>query len=184
VSEAGHQIEQRGLYGMLRGLWPEVRSDRQAERFWLERPHDHEVSIGPEDTLLLAPSAYVWPHVRVNCDGPWPLGLVFPVSSIAREARPRIPPARLVGMLRALADDTRLRALRLIAERPRSTQELAPLVGVSEAALSKHLRVLADAGLLERRREGYYVLYRLLPGQVAGLAPGLESFLHATDPVD
>jgi DNA-binding transcriptional ArsR family regulator len=184
VSEAGHQIEQRGLYGMLRGLWPEVRSDRQAERFWLERPHDHEVSIGPGDTLLLAPSAYVWPHVRVNCDGPWPLGLVFPVSSIAREARPRIPPARLVGMLRALADDTRLRALRLIAERPRSTQELAPLVGVSEAALSKHLRVLADAGLLERRREGYYVLYRLLPGQVAGLAPGLESFLHATDPVD
>jgi hypothetical protein len=32
VGEAGHQIEQRGLYGMLRGLWPEVRSDRQAER--------------------------------------------------------------------------------------------------------------------------------------------------------
>lgn len=181
VSEAGHQIEQRGLYGMLRGLWPEVRSDPQTERFWLERPHDHEVAIGPDDTLVLAPSAYAWPHVRVNCDGPWPLGLVFPVSSIAREARPRIPPTQLVGTLRALADDTRLRALRLIAERPRSTQELAPLVGVSEAALSKHLRVLADAGLLERRREGYYVLYRLVPGQVAGLTPGLESFLRSDD---
>jgi DNA-binding transcriptional ArsR family regulator len=178
VSEAGHLIEQRGLYGMLRGLWPEVRSDPRTERFWLERPHEHEVAIGPDDTLVLAPSAYVWPHVRVNCDGPWPLGLVFPVSSIVREARPRIPPARLVGTLRALADDTRLRALRLLAERPRSTQELAPLVGVSEAALSKHLRVLADAGLLERRREGYYVLYRLAPGQVAGLTPSLESFLH------
>ncbi|MDX3240876.1 metalloregulator ArsR/SmtB family transcription factor [Streptomyces sp. ME18-1-4] len=161
-----------------------MRSDRQAERFWLERPHDHEVVIGPEDALLPAPSAYVWPHVRVNCDGPWPLGLVFPVSSIAREARPRIPPAQLVGTLRALADDTRLRALRLIAERPRNTQELAPLVGVSEAALSKHLRVLADSGLLERRREGYYVLYRLLPGQEAGFAPSLESFLHAPDPID
>jgi DNA-binding transcriptional ArsR family regulator len=166
---------------MLRGLWPEVRSDPQTERFWLERPHDHEVAIGPDDTLVLAPSAYVWPHVRVNCDGPWPLGLVFPVSSIAREARPRIPPTQLVGTLRALADDTRLRALRLIAERPRSTQELAPLVGVSEAALSKHLRVLADAGLLERRREGYYVLYRLVSGQVAGLTPGLESFLRSDD---
>jgi hypothetical protein len=56
------QIEQRGLYGMLRGLWPEVRSDPQAERFWLERPHAHEVAIGPDDTLVLAPSAYVWPH--------------------------------------------------------------------------------------------------------------------------
>ncbi|MFF6803542.1 metalloregulator ArsR/SmtB family transcription factor [Streptomyces sp. NPDC012616] len=119
-------------------------------------------------------------------DAPWPVAggaqrpagrtlLVFPVSSIVREARPRIPPTRLVGTLRALADDTRLRALRLLAERPRSTQELAPLIGVGEAALSKHLRVLADAGLVERRREGYCVLYRLAPGQVAGLPPSLEA---------
>jgi hypothetical protein len=51
----------------------------------------------------------VWPHVRVSCDEPWPFGLVFPARSITREARPRIPPAQLVGVLRALADDTRLR---------------------------------------------------------------------------
>ena len=49
-------------------------------------------------------------------------------------------------MFRALADETRLQVLRLIAERPRSTQELAPLVGLSEAALSKHLRFLAEVG--------------------------------------
>jgi DNA-binding transcriptional ArsR family regulator len=177
VSEAGRQISEHGLYALLRGLWPEVRSDPEAGRFWLERPHEHEVAIGPEDRLVLAPSTYVWPHVRVNCDAPWPLGLVFPASSIVREARPRIPPAQLVGVLRALADDTRLRALRLIAERPRSTQELAPLVGVTEAALSKHLRVLAEVGLLERRREGYYVLYRLVPEQVAAVAPSLGAFL-------
>ena len=154
-----------------------MRCNPQDGRFWLERPHDHEVEIGPDDRLVLAPSTYVWPHVRVNCDAPWPLGLVFPASSIVREARPRIPPAQLVGVLRALADDTRLRVLRLIAERPRSTQELAPLVGVSEAGLSKQLRVLAEAGLLERRREGYYVLYRLVPEQVAAVAPSLAGFL-------
>ena len=177
VTEAGRQIAEHGLYGMLRALWPEVRCDPAAGRFWLERPHDHQVAIGPHEQLALVPSAFVWPHIRVNCDGPWPLGLVFPASSIVREARPRIPPVQLVGILRALADDTRLRALRLIAERPRSTQELAPLVGVSEAALSKHLRVLAEAGLLERSRQGYYVLYRLVPRKVAELAPSLEGFL-------
>ncbi|MFI2189889.1 DUF5937 family protein [Streptomyces sioyaensis] len=182
VAEAGRHIAERGLYALFRGLWPEVRCDPEAGRLWLERPHDHEVAITPGDRLVLAPSTYVWPHVRVNCDGPWPLGLVFPVSSILREARPRIPPAQLTGILRALADDTRLRALRLIAERPRSTQELAPLVGISEAGLSKQLRVLAEAGLVERRREGYYVLYRLVPEQVAALAPSLEGFLRdATD---
>jgi DNA-binding transcriptional ArsR family regulator len=181
VSEAGRQIESDGLYGLLQGLWPEVRCDAEQGRFWLDRAHDHEVQIGPDDRLLLAPSTYVWPHVRVNCDAPWPLGLIFPASSIVREARPRIPPAQLVSVLRALADDTRLRALRLIAERPRSTQELAPLVGVTEAALSKQLRALADAGLLERQRDGYYVLYRLVPEQIAALAPSLGSFLSPTD---
>jgi DNA-binding transcriptional ArsR family regulator len=186
VSDAGRVIARRGLYALLRGLWPEVRSDPGAGRFWLDRPHDHEVDIGASadigpgaaDPLVLAPSVYVWPHVRVNCDPPWPLGLVFPASSIIRESRPRIPPAQLIGVLRALADDTRLRALRLIAERPRSTQELAPLVGVTEAALSKHLRTLAEAGLLDRHRDGYYVLYRIVPDQVAALAPSLEAFLE------
>ncbi|MEU5209950.1 DUF5937 family protein [Streptomyces sp. NPDC020742] len=177
VTEAGRRIEEQGLYAVLRGLWPEVRCDPEGGRFWLDRPHDHEVVIGPQDRLVLAPSRYVWPHVRVNCDGPWPLGLAFPASSIVREARPRIPPVQLVGVLRALGDDTRLRALRLIAERPRSTQELAPLVGVTEAALSKHLRLLAEAGLLRRTREGYYVLYHLVPERVAALAPTLDAFL-------
>jgi DNA-binding transcriptional ArsR family regulator len=180
VAEAGRQIASVGVYGLLRGLFPEVRCDAVEGRFWLERPHDHEVTVGPGQTLVLAPSAYVWPHVRVSCDEPWPFGLVFPASSITREARPRIPPAQLVGVLRALADDTRLRALRLIAERPRSTQELAPLVGITEAALSKHLRALADAGLLERRREGYYVLYRLVEEQLDAVAPSLDGFLRDT----
>ena len=184
VSEAGRVIARRGLYALLRGLWPEVRSDPDTGRFWLDRPHDHEVDIGAGELLVLAPSVYVWPHVRVNCDPPWPLGLVFPASSIMRESRPRIPPAQLIGVLRALADDTRLRALRLIAERPRSTQELAPLVGVTEAALSKHLRTLAEAGLLERRRDGYYVLYRIVPDRVAALAPSLEAFLEQHAPGD
>ena len=177
VSEAGRLIRARGVFGLLSGLGPDIRCDREARRFWLDRPHDHEVEIGAEQQLVLAPSVYVWPHVRVNCDAPWPLGLVFPASSILREARPRIPPAQLTAVLRALGDDTRLRALRLIAERPRSTQELAPLVGVTEAALSKHLRALADAGLLERHRDGYYVLYRLIPQRVAAVGASLEEFL-------
>ncbi|WP_194903649.1 ArsR/SmtB family transcription factor [Catenulispora rubra] len=181
VIEAGRQVAEGGLYTLFRGLWPEVRSDPKAGRLWLDQPHEHEVEITPQQPLVLAPSAYVWPHVRVNCDGPWPLGLVFPASSIVREARPRIPPAQLTGILRALADDTRLRVLRLVAEQPRSTQELAPLVGITEAGLSKQLRVLADAGLVERRREGYYVLYRLLSDHVAALAPSLEAFLHDGD---
>jgi DNA-binding transcriptional ArsR family regulator len=62
-----------------------------------------------------------------------------------------------------LSDETRLHALALIAEKPRSTQELAPLVGLTEAGLSKHLRILADAGVVTSKRDGYYVLYSIAP---------------------
>ena len=78
---------------------------------------------------------------------------------MAREARPEPPPEELVGSMRALADPVRLRALRLLAQRERSTEELAPLLQIGEAGLSRHLRTLLAAGLVHTRRSGYYVLY-------------------------
>jgi DNA-binding transcriptional ArsR family regulator len=88
-----------------------------------------------------------------------------------------MPPHEALRGLHALADDTRLQALRLIAERPRSTQELAPLLGLSEAALSKHLRLLADAGILQTQRTGYYVLYRLMPEHVTAILDSVQAYL-------
>jgi DNA-binding transcriptional ArsR family regulator len=67
--------------------------------------------------------------------------------------------------------------LKLIADRPRSTQELAPLVGISEAGLSKHLRLLARSGLVQRKRDGYYVLYSIERGRIAPLSRALLEFL-------
>jgi DNA-binding transcriptional ArsR family regulator len=127
---------------------------------------------------VLSPSVFVWPHLRVNCDPSWPLALVYAAPALVREAEPRIPPAELLRILRALADDTRLRVLKLIAERPRTTQELEPLVGLSRAGLSKSLQRLAEAGLIVRRRDGYYVVYALAPGRLDALAAALGRFLE------
>ncbi len=178
IAEAGTHIATHGLYGFLQSLWPEIRTDQAAQRFWLERPHDHEVVIGPDEQFVLVPSVYVWPHVRVNCDQPWAPALVFPIAHLMRTAHPPLPPNDMLRVLRALADETRLRALRLIAEQPRSTQELAPLVGLSEAALSKHLRLLAEAGVLETQRTGYYVLYRLVPEQISAVMESVQSYFE------
>ncbi len=178
VAEAGVHIAVHGLYAFLQSLWPEIRTDQAAECFWLERPHEHEVVIGPDEQFVLVPSVYVWPHVRVNCDQPWPPTLIFPIAHLMQTAHPPLPPRDILHVLRALADDTRLRALRLIAEQPRSTQELAPLVGLSEAALSKHLRLLAEAGVLEAHRTGYYVLYHLVPEQITVVTESIHTYLE------
>ena len=177
VVDAGRTIASEGLYSLLRGLSPRLRVDPASEEFGLDIPHDHRVEITEADRLALVPSAFVWPHVRVNCDQPWPLSVIYPASFVVADARPRIPSADLVRLLRALGDDTRLRALRLIAERPRSTQELAPLVGISEAGLSKHLRQLAQVGVVTTKREGYYVLYSVDPDRLAPLSRTLLAFL-------
>jgi DNA-binding transcriptional ArsR family regulator len=140
-------------------------------------PHEHVVAIEPENRLVLVPSFYVWPHVRVNCDDPWPPGIVYPAPFAVAESRPAVPADELLHVLRALGDPTRLRALKLIAARPRTTQELAPLVGISEAGLSKHLRLLARAGVVESHREGYYVVYTLASDRIAPLSDALLRFL-------
>jgi DNA-binding transcriptional ArsR family regulator len=177
VSQAGRQIAEDGLYAFFLGLAPQLRVDAAAEEFGIDVAHDHRVAVGAEETLVLAPSYFVWPHVRVNCDRPWPLTLVYPAPFALGAVRRELPSGDLLRSLRAVADATRLRALRLIAERPRSTQELARLIGISEAGLSKHLRLMADAGLLSTKREGYYVLYSLVRERVDAVAAGLPAYL-------
>jgi DNA-binding transcriptional ArsR family regulator len=177
VTEAGHTIARDGVYALLAGLSRQLVVNPRRSVFGKDVPHQHRVEPDEDNPVVFVPSAYVWPHVFLNCDAPWPLAVVYPAPFVVREARPAIPSADLLRVLRALADDTRLRALQLIAEQPRSTQELAPLVGLTEAGLSKHLRLLHEAGILEARREGYYVLYSLVPERVEPLSQAVLAYL-------
>ncbi len=66
--------------------------------------------------------------------------------------------------LRALAEPARVSIVSLLAGRDDhalTTRELAPLVGLTEATVSHHLRQLAEAGLVDKHRDGARVLYRL-----------------------
>ncbi|MBF0817586.1 ArsR family transcriptional regulator [Microbacterium paludicola] len=73
--------------------------------------------------------------------------------------------------LDALGDPTRRRIIETLREGPRPVGELAADLPVGRPAVSKHLRVLADAGLVEHRSVGTRNLYALAPG---GLAPVQE----------
>lgn len=177
VEETGVRISDLGLFDVLADFRPQLQVEPEQRLVWMKLPHEHELTITPEEPLVLSPSAFVWPHVRINCDPPWPAGLIYPAPFVARDAGPKLPPGDLIRILRSLSDETRLHALALIAEKPRSTQELAPLVGLTEAGLSKHLRILADAGVVTSKRDGYYVLYSIALDRVAPLSAALLEFL-------
>ena len=174
IAAAGDKIARDGVYAFLVQLAPALRVDPVAQTFGLDVPHDHRVVLGANNPLLLVPSAYVWPHVRVNCDEPWPLVVAYRAPYLVERLRPDAAP-ELERSLQALGAPTRLRILRLVAERPRSTQEVASIAALSEAAASKHLRLLASAGLVTARREGYYVLYSLALEKIDAVADELRS---------
>ena len=67
----------------------------------------------------------------------------------------------LADRLQALADPTRLRILALLRLMELSVGELAQVLGQSQPRVSRHLKILADAGVLERRKEGSWVFLTL-----------------------
>jgi ubiquinone/menaquinone biosynthesis C-methylase UbiE/DNA-binding HxlR family transcriptional regulator len=67
----------------------------------------------------------------------------------------------LADHLQALADPTRLRILLLLRRMELSVGELAQVLGQSQPRVSRHLKILADAGVVERRKEGSWVFLAL-----------------------
>jgi DNA-binding transcriptional ArsR family regulator len=76
----------------------------------------------------------------------------------------------------ALADPTRLRMVELLAERERPAGELAEAFTVSRPAVSRHLRVLREAGLVRWRGEAQRRIYALDPLPLAELDDWLASY--------
>jgi DNA-binding transcriptional ArsR family regulator len=90
----------------------------------------------------------------------------------------------LVSWLRSAGEPTRLRLLALCSERDFSVSDLAQAVGQSEPRVSRHLRILCDAGLIARLRHGQWVHYRLVEeGPALGFVQGLLAQLDRGDPV-
>lgn len=76
----------------------------------------------------------------------------------------------------ALADRTRRAIFACLAERPWAVGELADELPVSRPAVSQHLKVLMNAGLVSARADGTRRIYRLNPTGVAALRDQLDTF--------
>jgi len=91
----------------------------------------------------------------------------------------------LVAMLRAAGDPTRLRLLLLLRQAELTVSELIEIVGQSQPRVSRHLKLLCGAGLIERFKEGSWVFYRATDdGQGAALGATLSELAagpHRTD---
>lgn len=89
----------------------------------------------------------------------------------------------MVNLLRAAGEPTRLRLLALLAEGDLTVSDLIEILGQSQPRISRHLKLLSEAGLLERYQEGAWAFYRLTDqGYGSGFITSLVKQINSDDP--
>ncbi len=94
-------------------------------------------------------------------------------SPLAREPLSQDAADRIAPLLKALADPVRLRLMSLVASHEGGEAcicDLNPAFDLSQPTISHHLKVLHEAGLLEREKRGVWVYYRARTESLANLA--------------
>src|SRR4029079_1814417 len=100
----------------------------------------------------------------------------------ARLASPGLSRAQSLGVLRAAGEATRLRILALLAGGELNVKDLTQILGQSQPRISRHLKLMAEVGLIRRFREGSWVFFRLADsGAEAALATAIVASLDQSD---
>jgi DNA-binding transcriptional ArsR family regulator len=118
---------------------------------------DYRYDINQLKKIVITASTFLSPHLMMYENE----GILYLTMLVPVEEKKNVVPSDLVFLLKALGDETRLKMLRELARKPDSTQKLAIKLSLTEAGISKHLKVLLQAGLVTKKRQGNYILYEL-----------------------
>jgi len=83
-----------------------------------------------------------------------------------------------IKVMKALSDSNRVALLKLLQKREMCVCQIWPTVGIAQPTASKHLRILEDAGLVDRKKEGLWVHYSLSNGDQSPYAASLLGNLN------
>ena len=71
---------------------------------------------------------------------------------------------KFIRVMKALSDPNRVRVLKLLQAKELCVCEIQSVLGLAQSTVSKHLKILEDAGLVDRRRQGTWIIYSLADG--------------------
>lgn len=84
-----------------------------------------------------------------------------------------------IRVMKALSDPNRVRILKLLAVQDLCVCELQALIGLAQSTVSKHLKVLEDAGFVDYQKDGAWIIYRLAPTETVSYATTMLSHLQS-----
>lgn len=95
-----------------------------------------------------------------------------------------VPLANVLDALQAAGEITRLRILALVYEAELTVSDLVTILGQSQPRVSRHLRLLVEAGMVERHREGAWAFFHIAQtGAEAAIARNIVQRIDADDPL-
>lgn len=121
----------------------------------LHKNKEYHFDAAKLDKIVIRASTFMSPHLLMGDEK----GLLYLTKLVEVEEKKDKVPLDLVNLFKALGDETRLKILHEMRRDPASTQSLAIKLCITEAGISKHLKILYNAGLIEKKRQGNYILY-------------------------
>ncbi|MDT8717925.1 winged helix-turn-helix transcriptional regulator [Clostridium sp. 19966] len=148
------RCETIGLLKYIDELHPRIEIGE--EEIYFHKYTKFNVNISDMEIISIRVSSFIDPHLLIDITDKKHIELTIRAHL---EQASEVVPIDLSKTMKALGDETRLRILKCIYASKASTQSIAKEINVSEAGVSKQLKLLYEADLLYKQREGNYMYY-------------------------
>jgi DNA-binding transcriptional ArsR family regulator len=132
------------------------------------------VPFNTVNRIIIRVSSFISPHLLMD----YSADMVQFTTVTCLDKKVEKVPIDLLKLMKALSDETRLKIIRKIYKRKVSTQSLAKELNLTEACISKHLKMLYDAELLYKERNGNYIYYYLNSFFIDRIPLGIYEYLY------
>lgn len=162
-----HRIKKELVLCKEQGLFQYVNAihdciEVEEDMLIFHKQKEHHIAKATLKQIEITVTTFLAPHLMLGSYGE----KISLTKLIPIEEKKKRSPEDLLKILKALGDDTRLQILREIKCKPQSTQDLAQKLKITEAGISKHLKLLFEAGIVSKERKGSYIFYSLQSEQI------------------
>lgn len=155
IREETKRCRSRGFFSWCEGLHPRLLVKESSLLFMKNRDFVYERSSIQRAYVTV--STYLSPHLWMYERN----GEMEFVKAVDVEKKGASVPQDLMLVLKALADENRIRIVRELIGGICTTKALAEKLQITEAAISKHLKIMVESGLADKHRNGHYIEYEL-----------------------
>lgn len=167
------RCEKIGVIDFIKSLHSRIEITEDA--FHFNKRKLHRKPFDKIKVININISSFIEPHLLIGMN--FKDMLTLTIRAHLEEGVNRVP-SDLMIILKALSDETRINILRSIYKVKGSTQSLAKELSLTEACVSKHLKILKESGIVEKERHGNYIYYSINMCGINGIPLNLQQYFE------